>query len=176
MTKSTPYIIRAAEQESYSPANHTGTRNTRLVGPRVNGAKNLEIALGEIERLGSDVRDGFAAAVADCEQAQVILFSDERIGRIHEAVADHRVLFDGEDHKKDHHHRDHGKRDQRVGQDAHFLDDFLGSDRRRLGDRHFLPAACGEDRSRPGRSGALLGGQRRGCAKSEQACEKEAQG
>lgn len=69
MTKSTPYIIRAAEQESYSPANHTGTRNTRLVGPRVNGAKNLEIALGEIER-----KEGSTAhAHPDVEQAVYIL-------------------------------------------------------------------------------------------------------
>jgi quercetin dioxygenase-like cupin family protein len=50
MTEKSPYIIRPFEQESYSPANHTGTKNYRLIGPRVNGAKYMEIALGDIER------------------------------------------------------------------------------------------------------------------------------
>jgi quercetin dioxygenase-like cupin family protein len=45
-----PYIIRAGDTVGYSPANHTGTKNYRLVGPRVNGAKYMEIALGDIER------------------------------------------------------------------------------------------------------------------------------
>jgi len=44
------YHIIPAEMPSYHPANHTGTTNTRLIGPRVNGAQFLEIALGEIER------------------------------------------------------------------------------------------------------------------------------
>ena len=50
MSEKSPYIIRASEMPTYSPANHTGTRNTRLVGPLVNGAQYMEIALGEIER------------------------------------------------------------------------------------------------------------------------------
>ena len=50
MTERTPYITRASEMEAYSPANHTGTRNYRLVGPGVNGAKTMEIILGDIER------------------------------------------------------------------------------------------------------------------------------
>jgi quercetin dioxygenase-like cupin family protein len=55
--------------ESYSPSNHTGTRNTRLVGPTVNGAKYLEISLGEIER-----KEGSPAhAHPDLEQAVYIL-------------------------------------------------------------------------------------------------------
>jgi len=48
-TKS-PYIIRASEVEPYSPANHTGRKNYQLVGPNVNSAKHMEIALGDIER------------------------------------------------------------------------------------------------------------------------------
>jgi quercetin dioxygenase-like cupin family protein len=50
MTEKSPYIIHPYEQESYSPANHTGTKNYRLVGPKINGAKYMEIALGDIER------------------------------------------------------------------------------------------------------------------------------
>jgi quercetin dioxygenase-like cupin family protein len=50
MTTKSPYVIRAGEMEWYSPANHTGTRNARLVGPMANGAQYMEIALGEIAR------------------------------------------------------------------------------------------------------------------------------
>jgi quercetin dioxygenase-like cupin family protein len=77
-----PYIIRASEQPSYSPANHTGTKNYRLVGPQVNGAKQLEIALGDIER-----HEGSPAhAHPDLEQAVYILEG--------EAIAE----IDGVDH------------------------------------------------------------------------------
>ena len=39
------YLIRQSEVKPYSPANHTGTRNYRLVA-----SKNLEVLIGEIER------------------------------------------------------------------------------------------------------------------------------
>jgi quercetin dioxygenase-like cupin family protein len=69
MTNKSPYIIRAEEQEAYSPANHTGTKNYRLIGPKVNGAKYMEIALGDIER-----NEGSPAhAHPDLEQAVYIL-------------------------------------------------------------------------------------------------------
>jgi len=69
MTEKSPYIIRASEVEPYSPANHTGTKNYRLVGPNVNGAKYLEIAMGDIER-----NEGSPAhAHPDLEQAVYIL-------------------------------------------------------------------------------------------------------
>lgn len=69
MTAKSPYIIRASEQQPYSPANHTGTKNYRLVGPNVNGARYMEIALGDIERhKGSP-----AHAHPDLEQAVYIL-------------------------------------------------------------------------------------------------------
>jgi len=64
-----PYIIRATEMVPYSPANHTGTKNYRLVGPHVNGAKHLEIALGDIERNAGSP----AHAHPDLEQAVYIL-------------------------------------------------------------------------------------------------------
>ena len=50
VTTKSPYIIRASEVTPYSPANHTGTKNYRLIGPDVNGAKYMEIVLGDIER------------------------------------------------------------------------------------------------------------------------------
>jgi len=43
-------FIRAAEVPTYSPANHTGTVNRRLIGPETVGAKNLEVVLGVIEK------------------------------------------------------------------------------------------------------------------------------
>jgi quercetin dioxygenase-like cupin family protein len=67
-TKS-PYVIRAGEVEPYSPANHTGTKNYRLIGPTVNGSKYLEIALGDIERNAGAP----AHAHPDLEQAVYIL-------------------------------------------------------------------------------------------------------
>jgi quercetin dioxygenase-like cupin family protein len=78
-----PYIIRASEVVPYSPANHTGTKNYRLVGPHVNGAKHLEIVLGDIER-----NEGAPAhAHPDMEQAVYVLEG--------EAIAG----IDGVDHK-----------------------------------------------------------------------------
>jgi quercetin dioxygenase-like cupin family protein len=82
MPEKSPYVIRASEQEAYSPANHTGTKNYRLVGPAVNGAKYMEIALGDIER-----NEGSPAhAHPDLEQAVYILEG--------EAIAE----IDGVDH------------------------------------------------------------------------------
>jgi quercetin dioxygenase-like cupin family protein len=69
MVAKSPYIIRASERQGYSPANHTGTINYPLVGPKVNGARYMEIALGDIERhQGSP-----AHAHPDLEQAVYIL-------------------------------------------------------------------------------------------------------
>ncbi len=44
------YFVRAADAPPYSPANHTGTTNRRLIGPDTVGAKNVEVVLGVIER------------------------------------------------------------------------------------------------------------------------------
>ncbi|MGA2041934.1 MAG: cupin domain-containing protein [Roseiarcus sp.] len=69
MTQTSPYVIRASEQPSYSPANHTGTKNYRMVGPQTNGAKYMEIVLGDIER-----HEGSPAhAHPDLEQAVYVL-------------------------------------------------------------------------------------------------------
>ena len=44
------YLVRQAEVVPYSPANHTGTRNFRLIGPETVGAKQVEVLVGELER------------------------------------------------------------------------------------------------------------------------------
>ncbi len=69
MSAKSPYVIHPYEQPFYSPANHTGTRNYRLVGPKTNGSQYLEIALGDIER-----HEGSPAhAHPDLEQAVYII-------------------------------------------------------------------------------------------------------
>jgi len=44
------YLIRPSEVTPYSPANHSGTRNFRLIGPETVGARQVEVLIGEIER------------------------------------------------------------------------------------------------------------------------------
>ncbi|MGE0873833.1 MAG: cupin domain-containing protein [Burkholderiales bacterium] len=44
------YLVRQSDVAPYSPANHTGTRNFRLIGAETVGAKQLEVLVGEIER------------------------------------------------------------------------------------------------------------------------------
>jgi quercetin dioxygenase-like cupin family protein len=62
------FVLRPAEHRHYSPANHTGTRNARLVGA-ANGARHMEIVLGEIE-----ANEGAPAhAHPDMEQAVYVL-------------------------------------------------------------------------------------------------------
>ena len=44
------YLVRQSEVEPYAPANHTGTRNYRLIGAETVGARQVEVLVGEIER------------------------------------------------------------------------------------------------------------------------------
>ncbi len=44
------YCVRQSDVKSYSPANHTGTKNFRLIGPETVGAKQVEVLIGELER------------------------------------------------------------------------------------------------------------------------------
>jgi quercetin dioxygenase-like cupin family protein len=44
------YLVRPSQVIPYSPANHTGTRNYRLIGPETVGATQVEMLIGEIER------------------------------------------------------------------------------------------------------------------------------
>jgi quercetin dioxygenase-like cupin family protein len=43
------YVVREAEVQTYSPANHSGTVNRRLIGPETVGAEKVEMVLGVIE-------------------------------------------------------------------------------------------------------------------------------
>ena len=48
--KHVQYVLRPEDVPSYSPANHSGTKNHRLVAPGINGARYMEIIYGDIER------------------------------------------------------------------------------------------------------------------------------
>jgi mannose-6-phosphate isomerase-like protein (cupin superfamily) len=43
------YFVRGAEVPHYHPANHTGTRNHRLIGEETVGARGVEVVLGIVE-------------------------------------------------------------------------------------------------------------------------------
>jgi quercetin dioxygenase-like cupin family protein len=43
------YHIRQSDVTPYSPANHVGTRNYRMIGPETVGAKQVEMLIGELE-------------------------------------------------------------------------------------------------------------------------------
>jgi quercetin dioxygenase-like cupin family protein len=76
MTPAKPrYVVRAAELDSYSPANHTGTKNTRLVSAALNGARFMEVVLGEVEK-GAGVS---THAHPGMEQAQYFLEGEAEV-------------------------------------------------------------------------------------------------
>lgn len=50
MTGKSKYFVEADSVEPYTPANHTGTVNRRLIGPDTVGAKQLEVILGVVEK------------------------------------------------------------------------------------------------------------------------------
>lgn len=43
------FFVRADEMPGYSPANHEGTLNRRLIGPAVNGAQQIEVVHGTLQ-------------------------------------------------------------------------------------------------------------------------------
>jgi quercetin dioxygenase-like cupin family protein len=61
-------VIRTAELEGYSPANHSGTKNFRLIGPE-NGARYMEVLMGEFVPGGN----ALAHAHPALEQAVYVL-------------------------------------------------------------------------------------------------------
>lgn len=83
-------VYRPSEMQGYSPANHHGTTNTRLVGPD-NGARYMEVVLGDL------VRGGHASGHAHpgLEQAAYIIEGTAQVeidGVLHE-VRDGDMLF-----------------------------------------------------------------------------------
>ena len=44
------YLVRKEDLKPYSPANHSGTRNYRFIGPETVGARQVELLLGEVEK------------------------------------------------------------------------------------------------------------------------------
>ncbi len=44
------WIIRESDVPGYSPANHSGTVNRRLISPETVGSSHLEVLLGTIEK------------------------------------------------------------------------------------------------------------------------------
>jgi len=44
------YLVRQSDVTPYSPANHTGTKNYRMIGKDTVGAKQVEMLIGEVER------------------------------------------------------------------------------------------------------------------------------
>ena len=44
------YLVRQNDVQPYSPANHTGTRNFRMIGPETVGAKQVEMLIGEVQK------------------------------------------------------------------------------------------------------------------------------
>ncbi len=44
------YLVRKEDLAPYSPANHSGTKNYRFIGPETVGARQVELLLGEVEK------------------------------------------------------------------------------------------------------------------------------
>jgi len=86
------YVLRPDDMESYSPANHTGTKNTRLVSAAINGAKYMEVVLGEVEK-GAGVS---THAHPGMEQAQYFIEGEAEViidGVSHQARAGDLCFF-----------------------------------------------------------------------------------
>ena len=49
-TTKSRYHVRQSDVTPYSPANHTGTRNFRMIAPETVGARQMEMLVGEVER------------------------------------------------------------------------------------------------------------------------------
>ncbi len=86
------YVMRPDAMESYSPANHTGTKNTRLVSAALNGARFMEVVLGEVEK-GAGVS---THAHPGMEQAQYFIEGEAEViieGVAHQARAGDLCFF-----------------------------------------------------------------------------------
>lgn len=86
------YVIHPDEMVSYSPANHTGTRNIRLVSAEINGAQHMEIIIGEVEK-GANIS---THAHPGMEQAQFFIEGEAEVvidGVAHQASAGDLCFF-----------------------------------------------------------------------------------
>jgi hypothetical protein len=50
MTKKFKFFVKESKVTPYSPLNHTGTVNRRLIGPKETGSENLEVLLGVVSK------------------------------------------------------------------------------------------------------------------------------
>jgi quercetin dioxygenase-like cupin family protein len=50
MIKPFKYFVKESEVTPYSPLNHTGTVNRRLIGPKETGSEHLEVLLGVVSK------------------------------------------------------------------------------------------------------------------------------
>lgn len=69
------YVVRGDALTWYSPANHSGTRNARLVSAALNGARHMEVILGEVAQ-GAGVS---LHAHPGMEQAQYFLEGEAEV-------------------------------------------------------------------------------------------------
>lgn len=86
------YVIRANDADWYVPANHSGTRNARLVSATLNGARFMEVIVGEVER-GAGVS---THAHPGLEQAQYFLEGEAEVqigDEVHEVRAGDLCFF-----------------------------------------------------------------------------------
>jgi quercetin dioxygenase-like cupin family protein len=86
------YVLRPEDVPSYSPANHSGTHNHRLVAPGVNGAQFMEIIYGDIARHGAAV----AHAHPDLEQATYVIEGEATVevdGEVHSVKTGDLLFF-----------------------------------------------------------------------------------
>ncbi len=90
--KTSRYIVRGDEAAWYTPGGHTGTRNARLVSAAQNGARFMEVVLGEVER-GAGVS---LHAHPGLEQAQYFLEGEAEVeidGETHQVRAGDLCFF-----------------------------------------------------------------------------------
>jgi quercetin dioxygenase-like cupin family protein len=50
MSKKLKFFVKESEVTPYSPLNHTGTVNRRLIGPKETGSEHLEVLLGVVSK------------------------------------------------------------------------------------------------------------------------------
>ncbi len=78
------YLVRQSDVTPYSPANHTGTKNFRLIGPETVGAKQVEMLVGELGRGKGALphaHPGISSRSATCWKARCMSRSRARNSR-----------------------------------------------------------------------------------------------